>query len=397
MSTLPRSRSSIAIVSGAVVIGAGTFALRPPAGSTMFIGFLVLIAVSDLLEVSLPNDARFSLGLAPALGFALLGHHSATESVTAFVAGVAAASALRFISQRPLRLVDSSIHVIALAGAASAYNVVEHIGSLPQFRTHSSASSLSVFGIAAVFVVVLVVEVMLNAVRTIESERIPLLPVFRGLLRSSAALHLSLLSVSALLALAFPSLQYWSFPLILAPLAATQYAFRQFESIRRTYLQTIRALSRVPEMAGYSQDGHSQRVAALSVAIAKDLGYSEQPLREIEYAALLHDIGHVSVAEPSDIEHASKRELAVVGAAIVRQTGHFPAVADMIERQHDSYSATESRSHIIKVASAYDDLTRGHNVGLSPDDAMRKLRWTDSAPTIVDALQRVLTKRGALS
>ena len=370
-------------------------ALDAPKGSVMFFGFVALIGVSDLLEVSLPNEARFSLGLAPALGFALLGGHSPAESIAAFAAGVAGSTALRFLSQRPMRIVDSCGHMLALAGASGAYNAIAQVDGLPRFQTQSHAA-LSVLGLAAVFVCVLIIEVSVSTVRTIEHERIPPGPVFRGLLKSSAALHLSLLSVSALLALAFPSLQYWSFPLILAPLAATQYAFRQFESIRRTYLQTIRALSRVPEMAGYSSDGHSQRVAALSVAIARDLGFTEQALREIEYAALLHDIGHVSVAEPEDIEHASKRELAIVGAAIVRQTGHFPAVADMIERQHDGFAPGDAGAHIIKVASAYDDLTRGQKVAQSPQDALRKLRWTDSAPRIVDGLQRVLEKRGAL-
>lgn len=395
MSTSRISHSGLAIVAIAASLTAATLAFDVPAGTPMFFGFVALIAVSDLLEVSLPNDVRFSLGLAPALGYALLGGHHTTESIIAFVAGIAASSILRFLSQRPVRVVDASGHLLALAGATALYNVVAGFDALPRFETRSQVS-LSVIGLVVVFVSALVIEVVLSTVRTIEHERIPPGPVFKGYLRSSAALHLSLLSVSALLALAFPSLEYWSFPLILAPLAATQYAFRQFESIRRTYLQTIRALSRVPEMAGYSQDGHSQRVASLAVAIARDLGFTEQPVREIEYAALLHDIGHVSVADPADLEHASKRELAVVGAAIVRQTGHFPAVADMIAHQHDPFARSDAGAHIIKVASAYDDFTREHGVALSPADALRKLRWTDAAPTIVDSLQRVLEKRGAI-
>lgn len=398
--------ASIGAALVAIALAAATFpgsAARRPA----FLAFLALAAIGDLFEVTLPNDVPYSLALAPALGFALLGHHSVSETVIVFAAGMLVASALRAATRRPVRIADTATHVVALVPAAWLYNVVAGMHGLPVFHTKTHGTELSVVGVTVVLMTVLVVETLLGALRAVGRDPVPLTPVLRGLLRSTAALHLSLLSVSALLALAYPSLRYWSFPLILAPLGATQYAFRQFATIRRTYLQTIRALSKVPEMAGYTHQGHSTRVAALSTAIARELGIVEQEIHEIEYAALLHDIGRLSVSDPDAVEATSTMELAVVGAAIVRETGHFPNVAEMIERQHEPYrrrgESTDRKlqpgAKIIKVSSAYDDLTRPGGIGLNAWDALDRLHAGaayDYDPSILQALTRVLEKRGDL-
>ena len=52
----------------------------------------------------------------------------------------------------------------------------------------------------------------------------------------------------------------------LGPLLVTQVAFRRYAGIRATYLQTVRSLARVTEVAGYVEAGHSRRVSRLAVA-----------------------------------------------------------------------------------------------------------------------------------
>jgi putative nucleotidyltransferase with HDIG domain len=375
----------------------------------IFAAFALLIAASEMFEVTLPNDIPFSLGIAPALGFALLGpvippqHHSLPETLIVFAAGVGIASAVRLLGRQPLHIADLSTHLLALGAAAVAYRAAANVAPHPLFDT--TKTDISMLGFVAMLGVLLLVEVLLSTLRSVERERIPTIPVFVGGLRSTGALHLSVLSVGALLALAYPFLGYWAFPLFLAPLAATQFAFRQFASIRKTYLQTIRALSKVPEMAGYTEPGHSRRVAELSVDIARELGASDAEVSEIEYAALLHDIGRVSIPDPTTASDSSRTQLAIVGATIVRETGHFPNVAEMIEHQHDAYRRRGEEtnrkltlgSKIIKVASSYDDWTRpGSNVGLSSWDAIERLHQGmayDYDPGVIQALRRVLEKR----
>jgi hypothetical protein len=71
-----------------------------------------------------------------------------------------------------------------------------------------------------------------------------------------------------------------------APLLVAQVAFRRHAEVRRTYLETVRALSRVTEVGGYVENGHSRRVSQISHGIACELGLAEAELLELEYAAL---------------------------------------------------------------------------------------------------------------
>ena len=82
------------------------------------------------------------------------------------------------------------------------------------------------------------------------------------------------------------------------PLLVTQLAFRRYAGIRATYLQTVRALARVTEVGGYVEGGHSRRVSGLAVVVGRELGMSEPDLLELEYAALMHDIGQLSLRDP---------------------------------------------------------------------------------------------------
>jgi len=83
--------------------------------------------------------------------------------------------------------------------------------------------------------------------------------------------------------------------------------YRLFENIRTLFDSFISAAVSVIESRDPSTAGHSQRVADLTVELAKSceqtptafsgLTYSSQELEELRYASLLHDFGKVSVRE----------------------------------------------------------------------------------------------------
>lgn len=413
--TSVRLRSSeVAIVAGALALAVTGVLTLEVNDVERFLAFAILIGASELFEVTLPNDARYPLGLAPAVGLALMGPISPVAEapafgavMCAFIVGMSLALGARRILRRDLMIVESASRMIVLAAGTATYASIRDLHGLPLFDVERSPGStdISIVGFGVMFVVVLLVSAALHSFWTARKDQVPAIPIFRGAVSSTVALHLSILSVGALLSVAYPALRYWAFPLFLAPLAATQFAFRQFASIRRTYLQTIRALSKVPEMAGYTHPGHSTRVAQLSVAMARELNVAESSLDQIEYAALLHDIGRVSIPDPAHATTSSTMELALVGAAIVRETGHFPAVAEMIERQHDPYRRRGQEgpatipvgAKIIKVASAYDDLARPGGIGMSAHDALARLADPSAIefdPEVVASLGRVLEKQG---
>jgi len=200
-------------------------------------------------------------------------------------------------------------------------------------------------------------------------------------------------------------------PLFLMPLVLTQFAVRRFASIRTTYGQTIRTLSRLTEIGGYTAPDHPARVAELSVAMGRDMGMSERDALDLEYAALLHDIGQVALREPIPggatmlAAPADQDRIARDGAEIVRKTGVLDTVALILESQSKPYRHVRElgedlpiSSRIIKVANAYDDLVGGRdNVdGNGKDAAIERIHLGlgyEYDPRVVEALLRVLARR----
>src|SRR6266566_2891336 len=123
------------------------------------------------------------------------------------------------------------------------------------------------------------------------------------------------------------------------PLLVIQLAFRRYAGIRATYLQTVRALAQVTEVGGYVDGGHSRRVSRLALAIGRELGLPEPDLLDLEYAALMHDIGQLSLAEPIPggatllVSPVEARRSAEVGAEVIKETGVLETVAELVRHQ----------------------------------------------------------------
>jgi hypothetical protein len=157
----------------------------------------------------------------------------------------------------------------------------------------------------------------------------------------------------------------------IGPLLVTQIAFRRYAGIRATYLQTVRSLARVTEVAGYVEAGHSRRVSRLAVAIGRGLGLAEPELLALEYAALMHDIGQLSLSEPIPggatllVLPGDRERIAELGAEVIREAGVLDDVAELVRYQSrpaEGHNPPPLGSMIIKAANAFDDM-----VGSSTD------------------------------
>ncbi len=186
------------------------------------------------------------------------------------------------------------------------------------------------------------------------------------------------------------------------PLLVIQLAFRRYAGIRATYLQTVRALAQVTEVGGYVEAGHSRRVSRLALAIGRELGMPEPDLLDLEYAALMHDIGQLSLAEPVPggatllVSPADARRIAEYGAEVIRQTGVLDTVAELVRWQWlpvtGGQKAPPLGSRVIRAANAFDDLVSG-----SPDrdrtaaaiDRLKLDAGTEYDPVVVAALAAV--------
>jgi HD-GYP domain-containing protein (c-di-GMP phosphodiesterase class II) len=186
----------------------------------------------------------------------------------------------------------------------------------------------------------------------------------------------------------------------------TQFAFRRFVGIRATYRQSIRTLSRLTDRAGYTTPGHSERVAELSVAVGRELAMSERELLDLEYAALLHDIGQVALVEPIPggatvlAAPADQRRIARDTVDIVRETGVLDAVAEILEHQTTPFRQMRElgeeiplASRILKLVNAYEDLSGGRTTAAAREAAIERIHLGlgyEYDPKVVDVLTQVV-------
>jgi len=189
------------------------------------------------------------------------------------------------------------------------------------------------------------------------------------------------------------------------PLLVTQIAFRRYAGIRATYLQTVRSLARVTEVAGYVEAGHSRRVSRLAVAVGRGLGMPEPDLLALEYAALMHDIGQLSLRDPIPggatvlVSPADQDRIAELGADVIREAGVLDHVADLVRcqswpaRGHDPEPPLGSM--IIRAANAFDDMVGGSIDRDRSAAALERLRLDPDQyhEGVVDALAEVAGRR----
>lgn len=185
-------------------------------------------------------------------------------------------------------------------------------------------------------------------------------------------------------------------------------------------LESLLALSmRVLENRAKENSGHWDRVTSLSVAISQELGLSEAEIADIEIAAMLHDIGKVSLPDkilesPDSLSEEDRKKVeahAVVGSTMVREGPGMDKIADYILFHHESPNGSgypNGRSGdeiplgalIISVADAFDAMThyRPYATEHTYYESFEELKSVDGkyAPEVLDALEKVLTRLGIL-
>jgi hypothetical protein len=423
VASAPRLLLSRLLVAAAAVLGLSATVVAVVDGVDQWqaaLGFTALVLVGELLRVNLPGDRDAApLGGAGALAFAVLTElgdgtratHGVADVVAVVFAGCVLAGLIHSAGQRTPRWPDMASRLFATTVAALLFMDWLRL-DLASIRVRDSdapvlAMVVAVFAGGAV-------DVLIAAALRAYRERTPLVPALRNEITAQAAIGTAMAATGILIALAVPTMGLWALLVFCVPLLVTQFSFRRYASISATYRQTIRALSRVTEVSGHVEPGHSRRVMLLSTQIGREFGMTESELLDLEYAALLHDIGQLSLADPIPrgstltVAPSERRRIAELGAAVVRSTGNLDTVAHVVECQANAYRKMRETvdvdvpvaARIVKVVSAYDDLVSASREQRGPRaawDALERLRMGmafEYDPRVVEALTRVLTKNG---
>ena len=387
------------------------------------LAFGALIAFGELLRLNLPGDREAApIATAGAMAYALvlrIGSEPARTWPSQVVAVTALAMLIGALPHlavgRPAKLTAMSARLVAVACAAAAFRPLANAGLIGSRWWTQLPVMLGVIAVAWFLESVVTALIRTDALRARFS--VALGDELRVQFPIAAATGASAL----LIAFAAEVMGLAAVLVFAAPLLVTQVALRRYAGIRATYLQTVRALARVTEIGGYVETGHSARVSRLAVAIGRELGMPEAALLELEYAALMHDIGQLSLHDPIPggatvlVSRQDQQRIAELGADVIQQAQVLGSVAEIVRRQNEPYRDTDhaangraepyqgSRpplsSRIIKAANAFDDL-----VGSSLDPgraaaAVQRLRLDTASeydPATVEALSRVVNRRSVL-
>ncbi len=376
------------------------------------LAFAVFIAFGEFVRITLPGGRDAApLATAGALGYLLLtrfngdsADHDALQVVAVTVIAMIAGVAPHAVAGRTPTLDSLARRLLVIGISAAVFR-----GSVLDEKVDTLRDAPLALVLIAVVVLSLVVDAILAAAVRAGEDRAPFSAVLRNEFRAQVGIGSAIGATGALIALAATIMGYWALPVFVVPLLLTQFSFRRYAAIRESSLQTIRALSRVTELGGYTESGHSRRVSTLAVAVGRELGMSDADLRDLEYAALMHDIGQLSLAEPIPggatvvAAPAEQRRIARLGADVIKQTGVLDGVASIVEQQAEPYRRAHDvqrrdvplAARIIKAVNAYDDLV-GDSFEISRRlDALERLRLGmayEYDPTVVESLSQTVER-----
>ncbi len=164
-----------------------------------------------------------------------------------------------------------------------------------------------------------------------------------------------------------------------------------------------------------SLEGHSTEVAALAVAVGRQLALSSETINRIEQSALLHDIGKIGIpdsvlAKPGPLsaeEWKFIRRHTTIGERILAASPALADVAKIVRSTHENVDGTgypdglcgeqiPVEARIIAVSDAYSAMTsdRTYRPSLGSDEALAELgrcSGTQFDPAAVAALIAIKT------
>ncbi|KUO17014.1 HD-GYP domain-containing protein [Streptomyces dysideae] len=365
------------------------------------LAFGVLVTVGELTRWTGAQVREAApLGAAGALSYALLGanggqatHHGVLQVVAVVLAAALLGSVPHLARGRPT-LDHLARRVLTVGFAAVCFQPLYNQGTFGGWGAAYALLLLAILALTALC------DAVLAAALAHARTRWPFGPLLRDELRAVLGIGSAVCATGAVMALAVAVVGLWAVPVFSLPLLLTQMSFRRYAAVRTTYRQTIASLARATEIAGYTPAGHARRVAALSRAVGRDLGLSGAELTVLEYAALMHDIGQLSLVDPvpagatAALPTEEQRRIALLGGAVVRQTGVNSQVAAVVERLADPSREQPVAARIVRAVNAYEEKVRDAGPG-GPLKALEELRLGtagDYAPEVVESLARVLSR-----
>lgn len=180
---------------------------------------------------------------------------------------------------------------------------------------------------------------------------------------------------------------------------------------------TLTALARTIDAKSPWTAGHSERVTALAVDIAKEMGVTSKELENLHRAGLLHDIGKIGVpaailnkpGELTDDENRIVLEHPRKGELILEPIKAYADIAKFILHHHERFDGRgypdglsgediSKEARILSLADGFDALVsdRPYRSGVKMEHAVQIIKEETGKqfdPKVVDAFLKVVDKQ----
>lgn len=166
-------------------------------------------------------------------------------------------------------------------------------------------------------------------------------------------------------------------------------------------LHIIQALAEALDLISPTLSGHHNRVAYIASNIALEMELSSSELRDITFAAMLHDSGALTLAQRIDALEfeTSETNHAELGYRLLSKWPMLTTAAQIVKLHHTSWQGSETSligGHVVHLADRVDVLINHKKFILNqaPDVSaqIEQLSGTKFAPTAVEAFMK-LSKR----
>jgi putative nucleotidyltransferase with HDIG domain len=164
--------------------------------------------------------------------------------------------------------------------------------------------------------------------------------------------------------------------------------------VKKDHLDSVKVLAEAIDAKDPYTRGHSDRVRRMSLRIALPMGFAEDRLENLEYGALLHDIGKIGIKDEvlqkpgvlSPEEYQYIQEHPLIGVKIVEGMDFFKDKIPMIRNHHEHFDgsgypdglaeeAIPFEARIIAVPDAFDAMTslRPHRRAIPVDEVIKEM------------------------
>jgi len=295
-----------------------------------FFFYLLVFTLCAGFDFRIKGGGSLNMGLAPLL--AALISLPGVQVVWIFLIGSIIAMFIRSLGKATADDVFGLLIDYAGVGAAAVifHFFMDVIPEKPLLHGNYWPGVLASITIAAgvLFLVYLVRSTFILS----QEGYLPVTVYFKSMARRSWLAFLALGFIGVLMGLIYRGIGMWSVLFALPLLLVSAYAYNRVAETDRYLLDTIRILSVIPEETGRVATGHAERVAELSVGVARELGLSPEDVQQTEYAAYLHDIGAITKEKPDDEQQQLLETEGVIegGVDIVGRVGYLEVAAEIL-------------------------------------------------------------------